>query len=83
MLKYFVFILFLSTLSAYQEVERFEFDGHTYLKFECKTVLHDPECHRCIFQSYVIYDPHNLKSPLILQRVKSSPYHENFFHFDH
>jgi len=83
MLKYFVFILFTTTLFAAQEIERFEFDGHTYLKFECKTVLHDPECHRCLFQSYVIYDPYSLKYPLILKRVKSSPYREDFFQFDY
>lgn len=51
--KIALFLCFaFSSLTAAQ-VERIEFDGHQYLVFECKAVLHDPDCTACNFNPHI------------------------------
>lgn len=73
MLKYLcLFCFFTVSLNAIT-VERFRFEDHDYLRFECKTVLHDPECHKCKFARFVSYDLYDLHYQII-ERAEVSPF---------
>lgn len=67
-------LAFGSTLSA-RQIEHFEHMGHEYIVFDCKAVLHNPDCYKCQFQRYVSYDPQGFfPNYKIIERVEVSPY---------
>jgi hypothetical protein len=53
----FLFCMMIGTLGAGEvKVEKFNFENHDYLIFECKTVLHDPNCKKCHFDRFCEFD---------------------------
>lgn len=79
MLKYFILILFTTNLFA-NEVIKFQFEEHDYLQFECKAVLHDPECRKCRFTQWVSYEVNDpFCKPRIIERLEISPLRYQMF----
>lgn len=85
MIKILLLLMFMIPSLAFSkemQVQKFTVEGHEYFLL-CKTVLHSPDCHKCILASKVIYDPNNPEKTMrIIQRVKASPFHEEYGHFD-
>ena len=74
MTKYLLALIFATQVYGDPIVEKFQYQDHDYLKFECKTVLHDPDCHKCRFQRFVSYDPYDIDGFTMIERFEVSPF---------
>ena len=60
------------------EGKRFSCEGHTYLSFEGKGIVHDPRCIKCLNATYVIWSPDNIGNPKLMKRIEFSMYNGTF-----
>lgn len=74
MIRFLLISTFITTsLFSSPHVENFSYQDHDYLYFvECKTVLHDPNCHMCKFSRQVIFNPEHSFDYYIMERMDIS-----------
>lgn len=88
MSKYFIAMILLTNMAFSDEnnyvsenhsVEHITYDYHSYLLFDGKYLVHNPDCRKCASKPKVIWQPNSDDQPLIMMDLDISPYRKNYF----
>jgi hypothetical protein len=88
MLKYFIAMMLLTNIAFSDEnncvsethcVKEIFHEYHSYLLFDDKYLIHNPDCRKCASKPKVIWQPNSVEQPLIMMDLDISPYRKNYF----